>query len=97
MTNLVTSVSTRAYFSNQLHKMVQYTVVPMDKLDFARNLLHESLKSKNIQYKLRTFYSGPRRGWNATTNKEHARFAKIAIYTKKEAEYGSYYELTAYL
>ena len=97
MTNPVTTVSTRAYFSNQLHQMVEYTVIPMDKLDFARAELHKSLKKNNIQYKLRTFYSGPRREYNATTNKSDAKFAKIAIYIKKEKKYGSYYELTAYL
>lgn len=97
MTNPVTTVSTRGYYSNQLHKMVQYTVIPMDKLDFTRELLHKSLKKNNINYKLRTFYSGPRKFYNATTNKSDAKFAKIAIYTKKNTEYGPYYELTAYL
>ena len=97
MTNSVTTVSTRGYYSNQLHKMVQYTVIPMDKLDFTREFLHESLKKANINYKLRTFYSGPRRLYNATTNKSDAKFAKIAIYTKKETKYGSLYKLTAYL
>lgn len=97
MINPVTTVSTRGYYSNQLHKMVQYTVIPMDKLDFTREFLHESLKKANIIYKLRTFYSGPRQYNNATTNKSDAKFAKIAIYTKKETKYGSFYELTAYL
>ena len=69
----------------------------MDKLDFTRELLHKSLKKANINYKLRTFYSGPRVWDNATTNKSDAKFAKIAIYTSKKDGYGTYYELTAYL
>lgn len=93
MTNPVTTVSTRGYYSNQLHKMVQYTVIPMDKLDFARAELHKSLKKNNINYKLRTFYSGPRQYNNATTNKSDAKFAKIAIYT----ENGGGYYLSTYL
>ena len=97
MINPVTTVSTRGYYSNQLHKMVQYTVIPMDKLDFAIEELHKSLNKANIKYKLRTFYIGPRRLNSVTTNKNDAKFAKIAIYTKKETKYGYFYELTAYL
>lgn len=97
MTNLVAKVSTRAYYSNMLHKMVEYTVIPMEELDFTRKMLHETLKKNNVQYKLRTFFNGPRRKWNNTTNKSDARFAKIAIYIKKETEYGSYYGLMTYL
>lgn len=97
MNNPATTVSTRGYYSNQLHKMVQYTVIPMDKLDFAREELHKSLNKANIKYKLRTFYIGPRKYNNATTNKSDAKFAKIAIYTKKNTEYGPYYELSSYL
>ena len=93
MTYLATTLTTRGYYSNYLNKMVLYTVIPMDKLDLAREMLHESLKKNNIKYKLRTFYSGPRRRNNATTNKSDARFAKIGVYTVDS--YG-YCNLTTY-
>jgi hypothetical protein len=74
------SLQTKTYYSRQLGDIVNYTVIPMDKLDLARAELHKSLSNTNIPYKLRTFYIGPRRSDNATTNKSDALYAKIAIY-----------------
>jgi len=64
-----------------------YNLIPLDKLDVARTTLNAMLKAKSkeddVRYGIRTFYLGPRRGYQnrqGTTNKADARAAKIGVY-----------------
>lgn len=64
-----------------------YTVIPLATLDVARTTLNAMLKLRSkadgVRYGIRTFYLGPRRGYQnrqGTTNKPDARAAKIGVY-----------------
>jgi hypothetical protein len=69
-----------------------YIAIPLEKLEVVRLQTRASLKDlekrTNKQYKIRTFYLGPRKiradgGRQGTTNKTDAYAAKLAIYEIK--------------
>lgn len=63
---------------------MKYIKIPLDKLDVVRLQTRASLKQleqrNGKRYTIRTFYLGPRKKRQGTTNKTDAYAAKIAIY-----------------
>lgn len=81
---------------------MNYTVVPMEKLDEIRALTHVKLRELSAvtgkKYTIRTFYLGPRRKRNDMHLRRcYATGAKIAVYEVKTTEYGSWPSLVAYV
>lgn len=79
-----------------------YTVVPMEKLDEIRALIHVKLREfgrlTGKKYKIRTFYLGPRKNKrDMHLRRCYATGAKIAIYEVKTGTYGSWPGLVAYV
>ena len=79
-----------------------YTRIPLETLDMARATLRRHLKEREAatghKYDIRTFYLGPRRGFDGrqgTTNKADAYAAKIAIYDSKDGD--RFYSLAYYV
>lgn len=83
---------------------LDYTRIPLDKLDEVRATLHARLKERTAatghRYDIRTFYFGKRSGSNRQyTLKRDATAAKIAIYDSKDTPYGycRFYNLAYYV
>lgn len=83
---------------------MNYTKIPLEKLDEVRAALHAELKELTAatgqRYDIRTFYFGMRSGSNRQyTLKRHATAAKIGVYESKDTPYGFYrhYNLVNYV
>jgi hypothetical protein len=83
--------------------MKNYTVLPLNELDNARAIVKRTLRKVEAKtgdkYKIRTFYLGPRLGWQRNnTLKRMATGAKIGIYKAYRFESGFlHYELQGYV
>lgn len=80
MLKLVDFCQNAGYDTEMMEKMMKnYTAIPLEDLNAVRAAVHENMP----EFKIRTFFLGPRNRRQRQTTRSNAYAAKIAVYSDR--------------